>query len=73
MRAIDILVPFTTGGWSPHQALGIKVLLTTLDCVLGTHRDDAAHCQAFDLIRGLIEILVPFSWSEESVHRIVYL
>ena len=23
--------------------------------------DDAAQCQAFDLIRGLIEILVPFS------------
>jgi hypothetical protein len=24
--------------------------------------DDAAQCQAFDLIRGLIEILVPFTW-----------
>jgi hypothetical protein len=35
--------------------------------------DDAAQCQAFDLIRGLIEILVPFSLSEESVHRVVYL
>src|ERR1017187_7744542 len=24
--------------------------------------DDAAQCQAFDLIRGMIEILVPFTW-----------
>src|ERR1017187_4106966 len=29
--------------------------------------DDAAQCQAFDLIRGLIEILVPFTSSSAIV------
>src|ERR1039457_3750689 len=32
--------------------------------------DDAAQCQAFDLIRGLIEILVPFSRKRSGVRRI---
>ena len=32
--------------------------------------DDAAQCQAFDLIRGMIEILVPFSRKRSGVRRI---
>jgi hypothetical protein len=31
--------------------------------------DDAAQCQAFDLIRGLIEILVPFSSADRHLRR----